>query len=610
MSKSYHSPSEAEKSGRPRPSVATPEVIAADLRSSITGSADHAVPMVIGVTGHRDLVPAEVPKIAALVRRFFTELQSQFPDMDLAIMSSLAEGADRLVAREALAMGFPLLVAMPMPPELYVQDFESSSSRAEFERLRAQGEVLQLPIAEGESFESVSEHGPARDRQYAQAGVYLAAHCHVLLALWDGKMSGKLGGTAQVVQFHHDDIMPGFTEAGRRSQQILADDESDLVYHIVCSRDGPDGQPEPSLRPLQTGWYTTDDEHPRTETIPERYVRIFERTSEFNRDAERYSEHIAAGKYDLLSPENREFLPPATAKINELFTIADWLAIKFQKQVNFVLRATYSLAVLMGLAFIAYSDLANLDFMIYAFLFLFALGVALYIVANKGEWHRSYLDYRALAEGLRIQFYWTAAGVRSGYQTKFAHDNFLQKQDVELGWIRNVMRVAVLRSDVETSGDIDTGLDFAIREWIGDETGGGQSGYFEIKARRRERRVRMTGMLGLACLGSGILVAIVLAVFGSHFDESVRNPLIIAMGILPLIAAVREAYSHKKAEKELIKQYRFMHRIFSNAKRKLSNAESAEQKRDILHAVGNAALDEHAEWILIHRERPLEHSKL
>ena len=203
--------------------------------------------MVIGVTGHRDLVPAEVPKIAALVRRFFTELQSQFPDMDLAIMSSLAEGADRLVAREALAMGFPLLVAMPMPPELYVQDFESSSSRAEFERLRAQGEVLQLPIAEGESFESVSEHGPARDRQYAQAGVYLAAHCHVLLALWDGKMSGKLGGTAQVVQFHHDDIMPGFTEAGRRSQQILADDESDLVYHIVCSRDGADGQPEAAL---------------------------------------------------------------------------------------------------------------------------------------------------------------------------------------------------------------------------------------------------------------------------------------------------------------------------------------------------------------------------
>ena len=574
-----------------------------------TNVAGRLVPLVIGVTGHRNLVPSEIPQITTLVRQFFSDLQQQFPGMNLTVMCSLAEGADRLVAREAVAMGIPLLIALPMPLDEYRADFTQPGSQEEFDRLFGEGEVLQLPLAERNSPQMISQPGPSRDRQYAQAGVYICAHCHVLLALWDGKPSNKLGGTAQVVRFHHDDIMPGFTEGGRSSQQILADDESDLVYHIVCSRDQPDGEPSPSLRSLQTSWLTTDEDQPRTDSMPERYVRIFERTLEFNADAEKYADRIEAEKYSLLMSESEQFLPPSARKIDELFTAADWLAIKFQKQVNFMLKSTYILATLMGLTFIAYSDLQNTNYMIYAFLLLFAAGVALYFIAKKGDWHRRYLDYRALAEGLRVQFYWTAAGVKAGHHTKFAHDNFLQKQDVELGWIRNVMRVAVLRSDVETEGDT-AGLEFTIREWVGDDGGGGQSNYFKIKAAQREQRTRITNMMGFACLVGGILVAVVLAIIGTRFDDTVRDPLIVAMGILPLIAAVREAYSHKQAEKELIKQYRFMYRIFSNARRKLTTAALASEKRDILKALGNAALDEHAEWILIHRERPLEHTKL
>ena len=53
-----------------------------------------------------------------------------------------------------------------------------------------------------------------------------------------------------------------------------------------------------------------------------------------------------------------------------------------------------------------------------------------------------------------------------------------------------------------------------------------------------------------------------------------------------------------------------MARIFSNARRHLDESTTDEQRRDILKALGDAALDEHAEWILMHRERPLEHGKL
>ena len=66
----------------------------------------------------------------------------------------------------------------------------------------------------------------------------------------------------------------------------------------------------------------------------------------------------------------------------------------------------------------------------------------------------------------------------------------------------------------------------------------------------------------------------------------------------------------KKADKELIRQYQFMQRIFGAAQRLLDGGVEVEEKRRILQALGEAALTEHAEWTLMHRERPLPHSRI
>jgi hypothetical protein len=86
--------------------------------------------------------------------------------------------------------------------------------------------------------------------------------------------------------------------------------------------------------------------------------------------------------------------------------------------------------------------------------------------------------------------------------------------------------------------------------------------------------------------------------------------MLVLMGALPLIAAVRDAYAHKKAEKELIRQYDFMGRIFRNASKLLHESTDLGLKRRVLRALGEAALEEGAEWLLTHRERPLEYSTL
>jgi len=60
------------------------------------------VPLIVGVTGHRDLVAGEVPQIRKLLMAFFNSLRERFPDRPLTVISPLAEGADRLVAEVAL----------------------------------------------------------------------------------------------------------------------------------------------------------------------------------------------------------------------------------------------------------------------------------------------------------------------------------------------------------------------------------------------------------------------------------------------------------------------------------------------------------------------------
>ena len=570
------------------------------------------VPLVIGVTGHRDLVETEIPGLEKMVRGFLLTMQGRFPDLPLVVMTPLSEGADRLVARVARDMGIPLMVPLPMPRALYLEDFETEASRNEFRSLCEGAEVYELGVVDGESIENILEPGHARNLQYAQMGTYICAHCHLLLARWDGKPSDLVGGTANVIQFHQWDIMPGFTGDNTRMRQILADDESDLVYHIACSRNRPDGTPAEPLKPLQAEWFTTDADTPRTHELPPQYVEIFHRTAQFNEDALRHTDDIDEGSWPLLPDDAPPDLVQAVSGIDSMFRIADFLAIYYQTRVTLALRLIYSFAVLMGLAFIAYTDIPNAEFMVYAFLGLFAFGFVIAKLADRGAWHRKYLDYRALAEGLRVQFYWAAAGVMGERHSKYAHDNFLQKQDVELGWIRNVMRVAGHGGVDRMSGPPATGLSFAISEWVGGEQDGpeGQLGYYTRKIAERIRYTKITANIGMACLWSGMAVTIALAIASDKMGDTVTGTLIVLMGILPLIAAVREAYAQKRAEKELIKQYVFMSRIFRNARRKLDEAEDDKHRIQILRALGDASLDEHAEWILIHRDRPLEHGSL
>jgi len=106
-------------------------------------------------------------------------------------VSPLAEGADRLVAEQALTQSeATLVVPLPLPYEQYIQDFHAAPSRRQFDRLIAlASRVTLLPPTS------------TRTEAYEQVGRYVVDHSDVVIAVWDGQQAQGRGGTADVVAY-------------------------------------------------------------------------------------------------------------------------------------------------------------------------------------------------------------------------------------------------------------------------------------------------------------------------------------------------------------------------------------------------------------------------
>lgn len=177
--------------------------------------------VVIGTTGHRKVDTTRVLKerIRGTIDciRQMVSSKSSTP-LVLSVLSPLAEGADRLITREVLNVpGTILDVVLPMEKDNYVQDFETSQSRMEFEELLSQARhVRQLPPKSN------------RPAAYKQVGCYIVDNCDVLIALWDGKQSTGEGGTGDIVQYARKSNCPLFWIHTENERQVTVEPGRDL----------------------------------------------------------------------------------------------------------------------------------------------------------------------------------------------------------------------------------------------------------------------------------------------------------------------------------------------------------------------------------------------
>ena len=84
---------------------------------------DGRIPIVLGVTGHRTLRAGDEDAITARLRTLLALIKAEAPSSPILLLSALAEGADRLVARVALREGAQLIAVLPLEKVDYETGF-------------------------------------------------------------------------------------------------------------------------------------------------------------------------------------------------------------------------------------------------------------------------------------------------------------------------------------------------------------------------------------------------------------------------------------------------------------------------------------------------------
>ncbi len=323
----------------------------------------------------------------------------------VTLISSLAEGADRIAAGVALNAGFALDVVLPCPAPIYAQTFADDASRQEFASLSARARAtLILPLA-GDSAAPLDDRLPAT---FEAAGLTTLAQSDILVAVWDGKPADGRGGTGQIVE-----------EAARRGAPIVVVDPRDGATRLLWADEPADAATARRAADIPP--------RPLAPTLAELIARIVsppltieERTGlkqyfscRVGADATRRASQVFDGR-DLEAP--RAQWPRVSAAVGE--SAANRAAAKRYSQELLAAEdvaqrhaAAYrrlflasSAATVLASAFIAGAARFHaLHVVAAAFEFVTVAVVGgLVLFATPRRWHHQWFEARELAERLRV----------------------------------------------------------------------------------------------------------------------------------------------------------------------------------------------------------------
>jgi len=680
------------------------------------------LPLVVGLVGRCPL-PAHPEELRSQIKNILCDkIKKQHPRTPVIILSAVVQGATRVAVEAALDCHVELVVPLPIPRRCYkpeLLDWIQKNSSQQFD----------IPLADCIADTDLDdEAGKARHLQHALGDAYIARYCDILIAIQDDheEVSCLPFGVRHIIEFKLNGRFDrdGTPEFDRQLQthldrvpepywlrrSALYPPESGPVYHIVISGDKAS---QPVLHLPEE--FANDPK--KGEAF---YARMQQHVETLNAHAIAIGDDPGQVKYRddsrewLLKDSEAERLNRALQEMRQCYHNADILAMHFQSKTTRTLRILCITAFLAAASFIAYAHLLIHEAAPWPLaIYFLAVAVAFryYINAQRLDFQNKYQDYRAIAEGLRVQFFWRLAGLDSS-----AAEYYLLKQTSELDWIRKVIRACALRAEPAGRDRIP----LVLQRWVRD-----QEAFFSKKAPANRKELIVYKYLGdgfllvslmlaiyvlLAFLvtelihgleGSvsssteifsqllAILIGAVLLFFLYHLikqiseqyknlrDESLPKEsataesnaggarpvdelkkqieiltakplnnlllgiagglllatlvcfapnaipfwsqiklktdtaefLIAGIGMTAVVGGLLHYYAEKRAFSEHAKQYNRMAIIFRNAAERLSNfhyPEDYEKAASLIKELGIEALAENGDWVLLHRERPLE----
>lgn len=520
------------------------------------------IPLIIGVTGHRNIRNEDTEILETIVKKQLQDFQMRYPQMPIVMLNSLAQGADLLCSKVALELNIPLIVPLPFSIERYRKDF-SEEALMEFNR--------QCQLTK-ELFEVIGFETPVEttdDFAYRQAGLYIIRHCHILISLWDGMESDIHGcGTATFTTMA--------IQGGLSNNDCFTCANDTAVIHIVTPRQD---------KPLSNDAFSVHLIEPKQQALHDDLMS----THRFNTD----SRTLDQPRYPLIYIE----LEGCSERLHLEYQASDQCSTYYQNRYLKAMRTLSWCGVLLVLSFLLYDEAeANLFLIIYGLLILISLGI--YIQSMKDEVHIKYLEYRALAETLRVQFYLSLFGIKENIT-----EHFTWTQKKSNGWIRKSVTALLIGSppkQILSAEQLKT-------LWIDD-----QLAYHKKALIKKQKQLRlnnqMTQTLLIASISLFILISIIEFLFPAIADTIIPvDPIkawvlfhqgqeIIVRGVLKIILGTvsamtlflsnyygklslnRKISDHQK----MIEQYQQVQRLFFDLKGKEESLFIALAKEEIL----------------------------
>ena len=584
------------------------------------------VPLVIGVTGHRDPRDEDIEELKRRVGQVFDGLASDYLTADgatpIVVLSSLAEGADQLVASVALERGAILIAPLPMPLEEYRKDFQfglTPNALSEFDRLLARAAAApEMPLLDGAAIEALRDDAGRRAMQYREAGLYIVRHCQILLALWDGDQSDvKTGGTAEIVRRQRE----GALLANAASVRACIDGtESGPIVTIVTPRRDTPGSMKIATKPWGRALAASaSDSDAKLWRDFETWIQL---TTSFNADAtgllpskegeakidQSFDRLFDAPDAPALGASARAHALAEAPLFCSLYAVADALAQEYQQRFTRVWTWLFSFGFLMvaALSFISNAP-SHKIYALCAYQALIVGSLGVYWLARRRRLQAKFLDYRALSEALRVAIFWKIAGV-----DKSVAEIYPICQSPELSWIKSaLLSLECFDAQKPSTAPFDDARYRICRDLWAE----GQLHYFRRRGKSHEqvvarRKQFSIAAVGLATTGTGLAALADYLGFDcrgrAQFNAAVFAPIALAM--LPAAAAALKGHAEQLGRTAQALQYDRMRSLYERALSVLPasiDQLGEEAAREVFVELGREALHETTSWTSIFRLRPL-----
>lgn len=537
----------------------------------------------------------------------------------LRALTPLAEGADRVFARRALALGYRLVSVLPFPRYEYERDFSGADAQGG----DSAGEFRALLDAS----ETVLELDGRRDGgdPYGACGSVVVENADVLIVVWDGERQRLEGGTEAALDLALERSIPVLWVPVREPERWgllraaedlprpgvhvppapgAAEEVHAIVRQVLCLPGTPlDRTPAPLEAFLR-------------ETMPARSFAIAWRV---------FNDLVGEGRW----PSLRTRLEPLASTAQDAsdedrlarhYEWANRLAMLYADRYRSAFVVCYLLAafaVAMALLPIGLhlQPHGSGELVCAALELLSILGVVVLVVRGRMQrWHERWIDYRLVAESLRqLRLTTPIEGARPMPSTPGHQSEYGPPSEDWTGWyVRSVERSLKLPHAVLDDRAVDGSIERLLATLEEQARFHGRAAHL---AHVTEHRLHLGGMLLLGV--TLVACALHLVAAPLHLSVAAGHALTFLCGFLPALGAALAGIAYQGEFRRLMRRSRAMEQALGQLAHRARAIRASEggaleahhQRSRLVAALANSAsqvmLQELLDWRVVFLDQPL-----